>query len=191
MSRTKEITVYKYSELSDRAKEHAREQLQYSDPYSWGDEALDSLKALAGHFGGKLTDWNIDWSNSNRSNAEFSMPDDMTINQVSELLSQLGSYDKDTLKGHGDCKLTGVCFDENAIDGFRKAFLTPENAALVLQGHGDDEDYPVDLNKLMQEAFHSWIVCCESDYEYQQSEERFVEDCEANDWEFDENGDLA
>lgn len=60
--RTKEIKVYRFSELNDEAKEHAKQEHASACGYSWSAEALDSLKALARHFGGELSDWSIDWS---------------------------------------------------------------------------------------------------------------------------------
>jgi hypothetical protein len=100
------------------------------------------------------------------------MPDDMSSEEISERLASLGTYDPETLKGHGDCVLTGYVHDENAIDGFRIAFNAGET----------------DLNKLMEAAFRSWLAACQADYADQQSEEQFGETCEANEYEFTEDG---
>lgn len=174
MARSKQITVYSFDELSDTAKEHARQQYAQLG-YNWADESLDSLKALAKHFGGKLSNWSIDFFNSSPSSATFEMPE-MEVEEIKSLLDELGSFNPDTLRGNGDCKLTGYCADEAAIDGFRKAFMR----------------YGItDLTELMDEAFSTWLKEAQSDCEYQFSDEATSEASVANNWEYDVNGDLA
>ena len=75
---------------------------------------------------------------------------------------------------HGDCKLTGYCADEDAIDGFRITFRTGET----------------DLETLMNAAFETWLKAAQSDARYQFSTEGYAEHCEANRYEFYENGRL-
>ena len=142
--------------------------------YSWGKEALGSLKALAQYFGGRLSDWSIDWSDYNRSSAEFAMPD-LDHEEIAGLLAELGAYHPDTLRGLGDCKLTGYCADEDAIDGFRRAFMAGES----------------DLGDLMQSAFDTWIRAAALDYESQYNDDEFGETCDSNAYEFDESGELV
>jgi hypothetical protein len=171
-----EVAVFQFSELSDTAKERAKSDHMTHCGYSWGDEAMDSIKALAKHFGGKMAKWSIDWGNSTYSSATFEMPDDWTEDEIKPLLDELGSFDPETLKGLGDCKLTGYCMDESAIDGFRIAYL---------------KDGERNLEKLMDAAFDSWLEDAHADFEYQYSDEAFAENCEANGYEFYEDGELA
>ena len=171
---TTTFNVYEYGELLDRAKERARQDHVEAVGYARGEEAMDSIKALALHFGGKMVDWSIDWGNASRSSAEFSMPE-MAEKEIREKLKTLGSFNKRTLKGRGDCKLTGVSFDESAIDGFRWAF------------HRRNER---DLNLLMQAGFESWLKDVQSDFEYQYSDEGLKENSEANGYEYTQEGKL-
>lgn len=83
----------------------------------------------------------------------------------------LGTYNKRTGKGHGECKLTGFCADECAIDGFRIAWRKGER----------------DLTKLMEAAYDTWIKAAHADCEDQFSDEQFSENCEANGYEFYED----
>ena len=83
-------------------------------------------------------------------------------------------HNKQTLHGNGDCKLTGYCADEDAIDGFRITFRTGET----------------DLETLMNAAFETWLKAAQSDARYQFSTEGYAEHCEANRYEFYENGRL-
>ena len=196
-----EQTVFKFSELSDRAKQRAKEKL-FSDGYDNADESIKSIKALAEHFNGKMSDWEIDFYNCGPSSAKFTMPNDITAADIHERLETLGSYDPKTLRGNGDCKLTGCCWDECAIDGFRKMFLEGRaveagEAAKRLPTWATEEvgatpvevepEY-IDLEPLMQAAFSSWLTSCQEDAEYQMTDEAFCETCESNGYEFDENG---
>ncbi len=164
--------VFEFNELSKEAKERARQWYRECDSdYHWSKEALNSLKALAEHFSGKLKDWSVDWGNSSYSSAEFDMPE-LEENEIKDLLKKLGTYDKKTLKGHGDCKLTGYSADEDAIDGFRQAYFKGER----------------DLDELMKESFKTWLKACQADYEYQNSNEAVDESINANDYTFTSEG---
>lgn len=169
---TKTETVYEFNELSDAAKDRAREFL--CREYSWADEAMESLEAFARHFDSKLDDWQINFSCAAHSTADFSCSD-LDTDEIWRRLKELGSFDPKTLMGSGECKLTGYCMDESAIDGFRKAWFSGER----------------DLNELLQAGFESWIQAVQADYEYQRSDEQLAEHCEANEYFFTEEGELA
>lgn len=177
---TETRTAYQFDELTEKAKDAAIERHFNAVGWSWSEEAMASLKALADHFGGRLADWQVDFFGCSHSSAKFVMPEDFEDDAaawhggIEDKLTSLGTYDPQTLKGHGGCKLTGFCFDESAIDGFRKAF----------------HDGETDLESLMQSAFCSWLADCLADCADQQSYDQFSETCEANGYEFDENGEL-
>ena len=61
-----ETTVYSFDELSDQAKEKARDQYRANSDFLWSDEAENSIKEFCGHFGIKLIYWNV---------APYSSPD--------------------------------------------------------------------------------------------------------------------
>lgn len=176
--RTIETKVYTYGELSESARETARQNYAAEVGFISADEALASLRALAEHFGGKLTDYSIDFFNTSHSTARFDMPDfegeheDGPDAMIEELASQLGEYNPETLRGLGDCVLTGVCHDEDAIDGFRALYMTGER----------------DLAKLMEAAFRTWLAACQDECEGFYSDEDFGEHAEANDLEFYADG---
>jgi hypothetical protein len=170
-----EKTLYKFEELSESAKDQARARYQGGE-WHWSDDAMRSLKAFAKAFGSDLADWRIDFGCIGNSRIKFREPGEWSRDEIQAKLGTLGSFDPETLKGHGDCKLTGVCFDENALDGFREAFFKSEDN---------------DLMELLRAGGKSWLAACALDYEYSQSEEAFKEDCKANNWEFDERGDMV
>jgi hypothetical protein len=169
----KTIETFKYSELSDAAKAKARDWFRNSDEFTSGDEYLESIKRLTEHFGGKIKDYEIDWSNSTRPSwMKFEMSE-LEPEDIEAKLKELGTYDPETLKGNGECKLTGVCYDEDAIDGFRIAFL---------------RDNERNLDKLMQAAFKTWIDSAHKEYDYRQSDEAVAEGIEANEYDFTADG---
>ena len=59
--RTINVNVFKFSELSAEAKEQVKRDYAEAFGYAYADDAVASLKALTEHFGGKLTDWNVDF----------------------------------------------------------------------------------------------------------------------------------
>src|SRR4051812_18699621 len=104
MAREKIITVFTFSELSASAKRRVKDRYAEAFGYAWANESIESLTALAEHFGGKLTDYSIDFFDSTPSTVRFDMPE-MEEEEVSQRLAGLGTFNPETLKGHGDCKL--------------------------------------------------------------------------------------
>ena len=170
------VRIYKFSELSDKAKEAAKQEYREAFGYAWSSESLNSLEALAKHFDGKMVDYQIDWFGNDLSRADFEMAE-MPPDDIAAKLAELGTFDPETLEGYGDCKLTGYCHDESAIDGFRKAFQGPRRGV-------------TNLHTLMYAAFKSWLAACQEDCKDQFSDEQFDETCEANNWEFRADGTL-
>jgi hypothetical protein len=175
MMKTKMINIYKFSELSDKAKERAKNDYMGVFGFSWGDEYLDSLRALAKHFNSELVDWEIDWFGMDRSYVKFEVPSDFEDINIYEKLAELGTFNPEALRGDGDCKLTGVCSDEAAIDGLRVAVVRGER----------------DVNALLQAAFEEWITAARRDCEDEYSDKQFSETSDANDWWYTEDGKIA
>lgn len=163
--------IYTFEELTPEAKENAA--MKLNEEYFWASEAIESLKEFAKYFGSSLKNYSIDWSGSSYSSARFSERD-MEPEEIESRLMNAGSFNPDTFKGNGDCKLTGVCTDESCLDGFRIAWMKGER----------------DLGELLKAGFETWLDDCQKDYTDQCSIERTAEHCEANGYEFDEDGNL-
>jgi hypothetical protein len=176
--RTMKVKVYKYGELSEKARQSVRDHAAEAWGFTRNEEYLASIKALAEHFGGKVSDYNIDWFGTARSSMSFEMPyeADMPTTEISRRLKALGSYNRKTLKGNGDCKLTGWCYDESAIDGFRIAFMRGKIC---------------NPEELMQAAFRTWLEDAREDCAYDYSDEGYAETAEANGWEYYDNGEVV
>lgn len=167
------VPILKFSELSEKAKQRAKEDSAALFGYRWSEEAIDILGKLAQHFDGRLKNYDIDFFGGSYSSAEFEMPDEMSKAEIRRRLKGLGTFNRRTLHGHGDCKLTGMCLDEDAIDGFRIAFIRGKET---------------DLEKLMDAAFQSLFKACREDCDDEYTDERFSEHCDANEYEFHEDG---
>jgi hypothetical protein len=173
-------TAYQFNELSPSAKEKAKYDYKSAHGFDHYDDYFASIDALAETFGAVLFDWEIDFFACSPSSAKFRDADrhyllpELPREEIAARLEKLGAYDPETLRGTGECKLTGYCADEAALDGFRKAFFGGES----------------DLNELLQAAFRSWLEDAQSEAEGQYEDENFAEHCEINGYEFNEKGEL-
>lgn len=174
--KTIKIKVYQYDELSDEAKENARNEFTQNMEYYWGNEAIESLEAFLKRFNCELRDYSIDFLEPYRNQYSIKYPDfyrpSEKIAFIQSTLDELGSYNPETLKGTGECKLTGVCFDEPLIDGVRIEFNKGET----------------DIEELIKAGIHLWEQEVKSDYESQFTDEYLSEHFEANEYEFLEDG---
>ena len=164
--------IYKFLELSRKAKNEVKQFYKEQFGYSWKFETIHTIKELIKRFDGSFTDSYINNDNLNIT-VKFSMPD-MTSSEIDRRLAKLGTFDSVTLRGHGDCVLTGYFMDEEAI-----------NAIRIARNIGE-----IDLNKLIRLAIKAVAVSTKADYKAQFEDENFAKTCEANDWEFLKDGTL-
>ena len=143
--KTIEVTLYRYDELSDKAKLKALIDYQSDCEYDWSYDAIKSLKAFMNAVGVTMVNYNIDWLEPNRSRVQY--------------------YGKPTTKFIKE-ELTGYCADIALSKTFNKT-------------------------KSIEDAVFAFFKDCADDYEYQLSEEGFVEYALANDLWFDENGKIT
>ena len=72
---TIELTLYRFDELGDKAKEKAREWYRDGLEYHWFSESMDSIRAFAKHFGVTVKDWSIggygSYIHTDATNANF------------------------------------------------------------------------------------------------------------------------
>ena len=57
--KTVELTIYKFEELNDKAKDRARQWCRENADFGWADESIDSIKTFCNHYGVRLTNWSI------------------------------------------------------------------------------------------------------------------------------------
>lgn len=175
--RTIETKIFTFAELSEDVKQTVKDKYAELHGYERHDEAMDTLKAMAEHFDCKLADWEVDYFNTMHSSAKFvskihGETPAMDEVEIFAMIDALGSVDPETGKGSGECVLTGFFLDEDAADGIRQAWA----------------EGVTDLNDLLQAGFESWLKAAQADCEDFYSDEQFAEMCEANEWEFYEDG---
>lgn len=156
--------IYCFRELSDQARERAKHDFASIHGFLDADEALNSLEALAKHFGGRLVDYSIDFFGESYSHATFETPM-IDESDIDDLVASLGD-------GSGLCVLTGVSFDEDAIDGVRHAFASGER----------------DAQALLQAGFSTWLRAVQSECLAQYDDENFGEMADENGMEFRGDG---
>lgn len=128
------------------------------------EESIVSLKAFAEHIGARV-DYSISIVPDRGENIRFSFEyNEPTLGDV--------IIDLDL---SGNCPLTGMCYDENILDAVRDA-ATDATATLA--------DVLRDVEYNVLKTLHN-----EGDYLY--SDEGLFEMCQANEYEFYENGEIV
>lgn len=200
--RTKTLTVFTVDELNDKAREHAYHKWYQSSFYPWKEEVHDSRTAFENIFPVKTTHWSIDeWT----SDVRFAFTGDDDIRELSGLrlhtylqnhyadeLSKGKYYSKSRVDEGGvyhsksrrsrilkerDCALTGVWIDSWLLDPVYQ-FLDKPTPQMTFY-------------ELMQDCLESWADGVSTDMRHYFSQENFTEEAHANEWEYDEHGNLV
>lgn len=192
--RIQEIKLYKFDELSDDAKEKAREWYRDGLEYPWFQELADSLKGFEKSLPIEIKDYSYGLE-ANRSYINYEITDDniqdlkglrlrrWLINNFWNALEKgefqstghKSRYSKMTKKV--SCPFTGFCMDENLLDPIRDFINRPN----------DKETF----ESLIDECFESFINAISKDIEYYYTDESVDENILANEYEFTENGKTA
>lgn len=192
--REKTVKLYKFEELSDKAKEKARNWYRdgISQDMPWMDETVQSLKAVFKASGITIKDWSLGAYNQNNF-VRFDMGDAESLTGKralawleNNLFNGLRIGDmkwKEKRKeylGYGDayrpgkvppCPLTGYCADDDFLDYLKKSVKSGDTLKEAFQGLADE------CGKLL-----------EAEYEHQTSDEAVDESIEINGYEFTEDG---
>ena len=200
MPTTKTITIYKFEELDQKAKNRAYERWLENDPYGWADEDRKTLKAFCEVFPVKVTDWSYDACSYHircRMNYDY-LPEAVPTLSGWRLATYIwNNYGDELWKGkyygkgryengkyihkfrHSKvilgncCVLTGYCIDEDILEPVYDFLKRPDNTTF--------ED-------LMQRCCEAWAKACSNSMEADTTMEAFAEFCEANDMMFTVNG---
>ena len=183
-----EKTIYQFDELSDAAKEKAREWFRDALADDWGAESvIDYAKhdgALIG-FGVDRVCWRGFWSQGDGacwagsvtyyrgrpSDVARECPQDAEIQRIARAWQDLQRRNNNQVRGR-------VSADYRHMRTSVSAYWAD----------GSDED---DANQIVSE-FADWIYrSLEKEYDYQMSDERVDETIRANKYEFGENGEPA
>jgi hypothetical protein len=194
--KTKIINIYSFNELSDEAKEHAiQEYRERNTDIFWADETIASLKGLFDNCNGiRLKNWSLGEYNSwirvdfdreeteelsgkrawawieNNLLCNIRIPENsLSINGTRRELAQYGKYYRSGMIK--PCPFTGYCADDAYLDSLLK-----------------DIKEGCDLKTAFEGLATTYQKIINGEIEYQNSEEYIAEHMEANEYEFDEEG---
>jgi len=167
-------TIYTFDELSDRAKEKAIEQYRNASQY-W-DDWYECVYDDAENVGIKITGFDIGrgW--------------DIDLKFVSSAYESASKM----MKEHGEtCETYKTSKD----------FITDWDALVFKHSDGvdtsvvaDDNEYEFDKEadgleaEFVKSIGHDWLILLQKEEEYLTSDEAIIENIEANEWEFTEEG---
>jgi len=190
--RTKTINIYTFDELSEESKQSAIEEYRKNQTeIFWMDEIVQSLKSLFENCDGiSLKDWSlgdyrswieIDFTNEEVENftckramawIENNLLSNIRVPYYGNKRKELRQYGKYYYAGKiKPCPFTGYCADEDYLDELIK-----------------DIKSGTDLKTAFKNLAYTCQKLIQNEWEYQQSEEYIIEHFEANEYEFDEDG---
>lgn len=192
--RTETINIYKFNELPDDIKQRARDKWRdmYSTDIHWQAEIFESLKTLFDTANIRMLDYQLGLQRS-------FIKHDLDSN-VAELS---GARALAWLENNLFCKLrvTRAQYLKNRKDNFRYGYRIGKIKDCPLTGYCADDDFIDDLlnnvksGNTLGDSFR-WLAdkyesILQGEYDYQNSDEYIDEHLEANEYEFDESGDLV
>lgn len=192
--RTIEIPVYYFDQLSDSAKEKARDwwrQMEASDP-AWAGERRDTLDAFCKEFPVEVRDWSYDYCNYQMrklwtaGEAAAEMKGKRLYGLICaeygpRLLWKRKVYEKNGKKRTSkiimvdtSCPMTGYCLDEDMLDPLRDYLKAP--------------DMDLTYQELLDQCLDAWGQGCVDDVRYGNEDEQVDENIRCNEYEFDAGG---
>lgn len=173
--RTIETTLYHYNELTPEAQERAREwyrECQDQDGYLWREsrESLDQF----------LSEFNAEFRNRNqysiRVNGGYARESDISDLSYVRLWKYLNANHADCISKIGHCQFTGMCWDEVLLDGIAEFMRKP---------------YETDFEGLLYSCCEDLRIAVENEIDYQNSDEAIEESILANEYEFNDQGEIV
>lgn len=169
--------VYQFHELPADTQSHILQRWRNDNYFPWDEEWRDSLNGFCQIAPIVNVKWEVGiWG---RSFATCEVRDE-AVSELSGIrawkwLLNNGLFDEKLISGN--CPFTGYCGDEDLLDAIRKAKVNPAGI--------------ISLHELFNDCLHSWAMAYEADMEYFHSEKAIIEEIEANEYEFYENGAVA
>lgn len=177
MARVIETTIYSFDELSEEAKEFARDNFRNDgDLWGWQCEWWNSAQAFS-----KIAPIRITSADYDRADVDIEWTDDDAIADLSGLRAWKWLQNNYWFKWaanekQGACTLTGYCGDCSFADTFAEYEKNPLSVP--------------DLKQVFYESAQEWVQQARSDMEYSHSDEAIDSLIECNEYEFTELGEL-
>ena len=215
--RTAKVKIYSFEELSDEAKKRAHANwLNEGHEHFWAGEARETIRAFESEFGVAIRNWHYD-SSGYGYDIDFGDISDEVLdlsgnrarawiwnNHGDILLEPSVIYLRDSVRRRskvffnrvydGTCPFTGVCFDCDALDPIAYfAFgveWSEKEKRRVASSRRLAADDATTIRDLIDACVDSLFKSLRKDCEAQETIEYFAEHCAANNYEFDEDGEL-
>lgn len=169
------ITIYDAEELKERhpkAFEKAKNKFFSNSELFWMDETIDSLKGLIHALNLKIQDYQIGaYSRGNTLKIYPNGDEDVSAYTDSKAIK----YFESCVNTEKACPFTGYCADDDLIDEFKEA---------INNGRSIKEAIEIDCLSRV-------VKILEGEYDYQSSDEGFIEYCLCNNIEFDKRGNIV
>lgn len=188
---TVQVKIYNASELSKKALSKAHHEWQCLGMYPWNSENEAVLNEFAEAFGLNITSWQ--YGNDRGVHVRFEFNDYLEFDPEEMNGIRLLKW---IMNNHFDTIYTGKYYHKGKASKHSKVFFEYNTLAGYCVGYDilkpifDFIENPTeqDLNGLIKECLNAWLTSCNSDYEYYYSEESFIENSEANEWKYTEDG---
>jgi len=192
--KTKTINIYSFDELSEEAKEKAlQDYKERNTEIFWMDETIESLEGLFKNCDGislkdySLGEYNswirVDFTNEEVENftgkramawLENNLLSNIRVSYYGDKRKELRQYGKYYYAGQiKPCPFTGYCVDDDLLDDLIKEVKEGSDLKTAFEG----------LASTVQRIIQNEV-------EYQNSNEYITEHFEANNYEFDEEGNI-
>lgn len=171
--KTTETKVYTWEELTDEQKEKALSKLyDLNTDYDWWYGVYDDAENV----GIKITSFDLD--RNRHAEGDFTQSG---IDVARAIITE-----------HGE-----KCETYKTAQEFLKRYEEIEIPEAVLDDEYDDKLYEYNLKKediddeFLKSILEDYSIMLQEEYEYLSSEEAIIETIEANEYEFDENGNIS
>lgn len=198
------VEIFKYEELSDRAKNRAYNNYVANFDYPWNDDNQASLDKFCYYFDVKIKDMRIDYA---YQRCDFTLNVDEQVEELKGLrlhtyimnnyydyihkgrYYSVGHYENGKYQykcryskviPSRDCVLTGYCMDDEILGTMYKFIDYPT-----------EFDSDITLYDLIDMCLDDYMKAVNDDYESMISEEYFIEKVKEEDIDFYEDGEVA
>lgn len=190
MPRIKEITVYTFQELEGTARANALEKLyDINVDYDWWDYVFDNFKSENQFEVGEIY-FSGFASQSDGAVFEYDGVKSSLIEEFAATLTKREKIIFDRCYTHTSGKQAGRYYNcEHSISLEFEDWYDYPNCAKIVEGIENDwEEFVKDRHSDLCNDLYRTL---EKEYDYLTSEEAIIETIEANEYEFDEYGNLA
>ena len=168
------ISVFQFDELTDTAKERARDWYRGLGAWSWQPEWWESAQAFT-----KIAPINIVALDYDRRHVSVVWTDDANVSELSGVrawkwLKNNGWFEWAKANADGSCTMTGFCGDAPFGDPLVAYAKTPSKVPT--------------LKQVFYECAQAWVNEAANDYEHSYSDEAVDETILANEYEFTSDG---